>query len=265
MRDFVPDTSGSTVCMLNDSNIITDTWSYWPYGEEKVRTGVTPTPFQFVGTVGAFTALGLLLLNPFYSPKYVMILNQDGQQGNKRKPRLPKRWEFEGESQPGSFLHELAKLVGIRYVDALKYQYGHYCGASHVKNPGWNIVPQDCIDRACRVHDRCIEGHRGAGYSTLCSHACCDCILFWLASDCIDKGLWRELPKKSQQDEFKEAADVIVKGFGKLCTATKLIDAGLSIAFGMKCPKCLPDNVHDRYAEKHWGNDTCPKPRGIGS
>jgi RHS repeat-associated protein len=32
----------------------TDTFSYWPYGESKNRADSTPTPFQFVGTLGYY-------------------------------------------------------------------------------------------------------------------------------------------------------------------------------------------------------------------
>ena len=53
-RDYVPDPLGSTVALLDDSNNVTDTWDYWPYGEVRVRTGSTSTPFQYVGTLGYF-------------------------------------------------------------------------------------------------------------------------------------------------------------------------------------------------------------------
>ncbi len=49
-RSYVPDPLGSTVALLDNTQAITDTFSYWPYGEVKNRTGTTPTPFQYVGT-----------------------------------------------------------------------------------------------------------------------------------------------------------------------------------------------------------------------
>jgi RHS repeat-associated protein len=51
---YVPDPLGSTVALLDNNQTQTDTFSYWPYGEENVRTGTTPTPFRFVGTVGCY-------------------------------------------------------------------------------------------------------------------------------------------------------------------------------------------------------------------
>lgn len=53
-RQYVPDTIGSTVALLDSSQTSTDTFSYWPYGEEQSRTGTTDTPFRFVGTSGYY-------------------------------------------------------------------------------------------------------------------------------------------------------------------------------------------------------------------
>src|SRR4051794_6446424 len=53
-RLYVPDPLGSTVALLDSSQAKSDTFEYWPYGEERVRTGTTPTPFRFVGTAGYY-------------------------------------------------------------------------------------------------------------------------------------------------------------------------------------------------------------------
>ena len=50
-RDYLPDSLGSTVALLDSSQNLTDTFSYWPYGEVQARTGTNPTPFQFGGTL----------------------------------------------------------------------------------------------------------------------------------------------------------------------------------------------------------------------
>ena len=47
-RDYVLDSWGSTVAPLDDTRSVTDSWEYWPYGE--VRSGSSVTPFQYVGT-----------------------------------------------------------------------------------------------------------------------------------------------------------------------------------------------------------------------
>jgi RHS repeat-associated protein len=49
---YVPDPLGSTVALLDSTQSQTDTFSFWPYGENNARTGSTATPFQFVGTAG---------------------------------------------------------------------------------------------------------------------------------------------------------------------------------------------------------------------
>ncbi len=51
---YVPDPLGSTVALLDNTQAQTDTFSYWPYGEDAGRTGTTPTPFRHVGTLGYY-------------------------------------------------------------------------------------------------------------------------------------------------------------------------------------------------------------------
>jgi|SRR5579871_1403843 len=53
-RLYVPDPLGSTVALLDNTQAQTDTFTYWPYGEVRTRTGTTATPFQFVGTAGYY-------------------------------------------------------------------------------------------------------------------------------------------------------------------------------------------------------------------
>src|SRR5438067_1999042 len=55
-RLYVPDPLGSTVALLDNTQAQTDTFAYWPYGEERSRTGTTPSPFRFVGTRGYYRA-----------------------------------------------------------------------------------------------------------------------------------------------------------------------------------------------------------------
>ena len=51
---YTPDPLGSTIALIDNTQTITDTWVYWPYGEVKTRTGTTATPFQYVGTQGYY-------------------------------------------------------------------------------------------------------------------------------------------------------------------------------------------------------------------
>jgi hypothetical protein len=53
-RDYLPDPLGSTLALLDNTQAQTDTFTYWPYGEERSRNGTTPTPFCFLGTAGYY-------------------------------------------------------------------------------------------------------------------------------------------------------------------------------------------------------------------
>ena len=69
-RDYVGDALGSTVALLDGSQQFTDRWTYWPYGEERTRTGATPTPFRFVGIWGYYqdAAASLYVRARYYRP-----------------------------------------------------------------------------------------------------------------------------------------------------------------------------------------------------
>ena len=50
----MPDPLGSTSLLLDASVGVTDRFEYWPYGEERVHTGSSATPFRYVGTLGYY-------------------------------------------------------------------------------------------------------------------------------------------------------------------------------------------------------------------
>ena len=52
---YVPDNLGSTVALLDATGTVTDTFTYWPYGEIQSHVGSSVTPFTFCGTVGYYT------------------------------------------------------------------------------------------------------------------------------------------------------------------------------------------------------------------
>jgi RHS repeat-associated protein len=60
-RAYVPDTNGNTAALLDESGNITDTYSYWPFGEIRNHVGTSQTPFTYGGTLGYY----LDLLNYF--------------------------------------------------------------------------------------------------------------------------------------------------------------------------------------------------------
>jgi RHS repeat-associated protein len=53
-RDYLTDSLGSVMALVDETQTKTDTFTYWPFGEERTRTGTTPTPFRFGGTGGSY-------------------------------------------------------------------------------------------------------------------------------------------------------------------------------------------------------------------
>jgi len=59
---YAPDTLGSTALLLSPSGVVTDTFTYQPYGEIVSHVGVSVTPFTYVGTLGYYLeVLGSLI------------------------------------------------------------------------------------------------------------------------------------------------------------------------------------------------------------
>ena len=52
---YAPDNLGSTVALLDTTGTVTDTFTYWPYGEIQSHVGSSVTPFTFCGTLGYYT------------------------------------------------------------------------------------------------------------------------------------------------------------------------------------------------------------------
>src|SRR5580693_3283285 len=51
---YAPDTLGSTAALVSQTGAVTDTFTYWPYGEIKNHVGSSPTPLTYVGTLGYY-------------------------------------------------------------------------------------------------------------------------------------------------------------------------------------------------------------------
>jgi RHS repeat-associated protein len=54
-RSHQHDALGNTIALINDSGVVTDTYTYWPYGELRTSTGTTTNPFKFCGAWGYYT------------------------------------------------------------------------------------------------------------------------------------------------------------------------------------------------------------------
>ncbi len=53
--DYIPDPLGSTAALINSSHTITDTFLWWPYGEQRSHVGSSVTPFGFSGGFGYYS------------------------------------------------------------------------------------------------------------------------------------------------------------------------------------------------------------------
>ncbi len=143
------------------------------------------------------------------------------------------------------------------------FSYGSYCGSSNRQNPGKGILPQDCVDACCQIHDRCLEAHYGAGFDPAGAHQCCDdalihCASWALKSDCCKKFYPHDWYK---YEECKAAARQIRPG---IWIGKEVSIIGGGILFGPK-PNCLPARQIPGFVKKNWGNPTCPQPTGTGS
>jgi RHS repeat-associated protein len=130
------------------------------------------------------------------------------------------------------------------------FSYGAYCGAANIRNPGWRVLPQDCVDACCQKHDRCLEGNQGAGLSNACSHKCCDtflanCVTEASNTDCCDYA-----PDKW---ECINARDMIEMTF-------EVLMGGLLYRPSSSC-HCISESEWGRYARIWWGNQSCPSPQ----
>ncbi len=69
---YGPDPLGSVVTIYDTTGTVTDTFTYWPYGEIRTSTGSTATPFKFCGTWGYYSdATGRLYVRArFYRDKF---------------------------------------------------------------------------------------------------------------------------------------------------------------------------------------------------
>lgn len=145
---------------------------------------------------------------------------------------------------PGVVPHWIAPIPQRQAANPMHYSYGAYCGSYRIKNPWQMILAQDCVDDCCRVHDKCVDAHSGAGYSQKDQHACCEanvgCISNARASNCC---------KKSRLSEQQ------------CCTAGANVQSAMNITaayYGAPSKPCLATSEYDYFTKVWWGN-----PRAI--
>ena len=54
-RLYMGDTNGNSIGLMDASGNVTDTFTYWPFGELQSHVGTSETPFMFGGILGCYT------------------------------------------------------------------------------------------------------------------------------------------------------------------------------------------------------------------
>jgi RHS repeat-associated protein len=76
--DYMPDPLGSTAALLDSSQSQTDTWEYWPYGDEESHSGASVSGFTWLGSWGYFSSQVLTYVRSrFYDPSTAQWLSVD--------------------------------------------------------------------------------------------------------------------------------------------------------------------------------------------
>lgn len=271
-RDYVPDPLGSVVALLDSNQAKTDTFSYWPYGSVRTRTGTTRANFAFVGTLGYYTdsAARLYVRARYYSPGIAQWRTMDPLWPATRRPFLYVNGSpevltdasgLQGHPRTRKGRPKLHRVPWIGESGlALDFAYGAYCGSANVSNPGWRVLPQDCVDACCLNHDRCLEGNQGAGLTNDCAHRCCDTELANCVAPATATTLYNEFFGGGCCDDSehpywcRDAARAVEMAFEPL--------GGIVYRPSPRC-KCIPRNQRGAYARRWWGNDRCQVPMEI--
>jgi len=212
-HQLVPDPLGSTMALLDNTQTQTDTFTYWPYGEEQSRTGTTATPLRFVGTLGYYrdsstktyvrarylsTQQGRWLTQDpigFDSGDFNLYRYAENTPVNFQDPSglLPVCfWQcFSPIPPPLNPACVLCLLYACRNGIVIDPAYGKYCGPQTHAGVGPGIDP---LDECCRIHDECFANAKPP----------CTAFNQWTRDDCkaCNAGLCR-CTKKASCDVWK--------------------------------------------------------------
>jgi len=279
------DQLGNTIALYDDSGTKTDSYTYWPYGEVRTRTGTTVNPYQYSGAWGCYrdstgrTYMQARTLRHDLTrwvsvdrrwprqKRYTYVSSMPTRfidpSGNRPQfPGLPKlptvgdlitpqQWTWPphviGPPRGGppkaitgpvlpppldEHMHIGLPLPLIfpdieQGIQHGAFEYGNYCGLI-VGDPTYSIPPLDCIDAACKEHDRCLgscEHFSSAGRD-------CDCKLLLDAIKCLASGC----------DRYFDPRFGIVIGIGKCKVAAEAI----ALAFSGLCGyQSITDDIRD--------------------
>ncbi len=142
---YFSDPLGSVAALYDTNHSKTDTLSYWPYGEEKSRTGTTETPFRFVGSLGYYrdTSSRTYARARYYRPNHGRWQTEDPI----FERAMPNRYPY-ADNGPTSITDPSGlrpKIKpGCKEELVVKMALDKICGAKNVPaNLQW------CVDRFC--------------------------------------------------------------------------------------------------------------------
>ena len=187
---YMSDALGSTIGTVTTAGL-QNRYLYSPYGVQLSKTGGAADP-RFLWNGRSQYRVSVRL----YAENYVedRHLSSSSAQWTTRAAHWPREapYGYVGQA-PLSYIDKTGKYRIRPHPLPLRgagigggYDYGSYCGPAVQENPGWHILPQDCIDACCLVHDRCLEAQYGAGLSEPEAHSCCDAGLGECAQRAVD-------------------------------------------------------------------------------
>jgi RHS repeat-associated protein len=145
-RDYVPDPLGSTAHLVDATGTLTDSFEYWPYGEVRTRTGTTPTPFGYVGTLGYYTdQLGRLYVRArHYLTLVARWLTVD--------PLWPRFQAYEyAEGDPGRWVDP----DGLQYQNPMNFfGWPHGCKFPALTTPTMPPCVKKVMDRTAKMFEK---------------------------------------------------------------------------------------------------------------
>ena len=179
VSNYAPDNLGSTVALLDSTGTVTDTFTYWPYGEIQSHVGSSVTPFTFCGTIGYY--LDVLGSQVYVRARYLRLALARWQTLDPLWPRQSP-YVYAGsrptvQSDPSG----LAPCTGLNYGQVRAQPrpciYGNYCGPCNGNNG--SDSPVDQLDSCCQSHDNCMATVWD-WLDPYTSHVC-QCKLCWCA------------------------------------------------------------------------------------
>jgi RHS repeat-associated protein len=252
-KDFLTDHLGSITAEIDQNQNRTFETRYSAFGRNNWSTG-TGCGFGWVGSFG-YRETGLFHMSHYVRARHYSYVTGGWSTVD---PLWPREHAYGYcVSSPTKFIDDQATKPTVpkwrgRSGSGMGWQYGSYCGSANIKNPGYKILPQDCVDACCLVHDRCLEANQGAGLSNGQAHSCCDIKLLQCVQDTLNTTCCEEDNNISHMIECRRAARDIELVFGFL---------GHGYPIVAPPPHCLPPGLYPKYSRIWWGDPISPTPK----